>query len=290
MSNVTPKYPIYIISKGRADSRLTVKALEEINVPYSIVIEPQEYDDYAAVINPKNILVLPFSNLGQGSIPARNWVWEHSIAAGHERHWILDDNIRKFYRMTRSYRILVDDGHTFRLCEDFVDRFKNVKMAGMSYKYLAIPKMGPILPPYYINTRIYSCILLSNDIDHRWRGKYNEDTDLSIRILKDGYCTILFNAFLADKIATLTMKGGNTSEVYQYTNENEYDNRYEFAKSLVDQHPDCVSLTVKWRRYHHLVDYTKFAGNKLIYKDGLSFGDHNDERGSVLVRLKNECN
>ena len=43
---MNPKYPIYIISKGRADSRLTVKSLETMDVPYRIVIEPQEYDDY----------------------------------------------------------------------------------------------------------------------------------------------------------------------------------------------------------------------------------------------------
>ena len=44
------KYPIYIISKGRADSRLTVKSMEEIGSMYRIVIEESEYDDYAAVI------------------------------------------------------------------------------------------------------------------------------------------------------------------------------------------------------------------------------------------------
>ena len=93
---MNPKHPIYIISKGRWDCRLTSKALERINVPYHIVIEPQEYEQYANVINPKKILVLPFSNLEQGSIPARNWVWEHSISIGAKRHWILDDNIYSF--------------------------------------------------------------------------------------------------------------------------------------------------------------------------------------------------
>jgi len=38
---MNPKYPVYIISKGRADTRLTAKALENLGVPYSIVIEPQ---------------------------------------------------------------------------------------------------------------------------------------------------------------------------------------------------------------------------------------------------------
>ena len=61
-----------------------------MGVPYRIVVEPQEFDNYAQYIDPSKILTLPFSNLGQGSIPARNWVWEHSIQEGHQRHWILD--------------------------------------------------------------------------------------------------------------------------------------------------------------------------------------------------------
>src|SRR5579864_4280272 len=74
---INPRYPVYIISKGRWETRLTAKSLEWMAVPYHIVVEPQEYDEYAKVIDPKKILTLPFSNLGQGSIPARNWVWDH---------------------------------------------------------------------------------------------------------------------------------------------------------------------------------------------------------------------
>lgn len=74
IATMNPNYPIYIISKGRWDTRLTVKAMEKRSIPYRIVVEPQEYDLYAAAIDPKKILTLPFSNLGQGSIPARNWV------------------------------------------------------------------------------------------------------------------------------------------------------------------------------------------------------------------------
>lgn len=79
---INPRYPVYIISKGRWESRLTAKSLEAMNVPYRIVVEPQEYAMYAAVIDPSKILQLPFSNLGQGSIPARNFVWEHSVSEG----------------------------------------------------------------------------------------------------------------------------------------------------------------------------------------------------------------
>jgi len=271
---MNPKYPVYIVSKGRWESRLTVKSLEARGIPYSIVIEPQELDDYAAVIDPQKILVLPFSNLGQGSIPARNWIWEHALTAGAEWHWILDDNIRDFYRLDRNIKYRTASGTTFRTIEDFVGRYENVALAGMQYELLAPRKKRH--NPFIINTRIYSCILIRNDLPFRWCGRYNEDTDLSLRVLKDGWCTILFLAFLADKQATMHMKGGNTDELYQG------DGRLEMARSLQRQHPDVVKITRKWGRWQHQVDYSRFKGNRLIRKKGIVVKDGIDNYGMVL--------
>jgi len=271
------KYPIYIISKGRADSRLTSKALEKMNTDYFIVIEEQEYNDYASVIDENKILVLPFSNLGQGSIPARNWVFENSIERGFKRHWILDDNIDGFIRLNRNRKIKVDSNATFRAIEDFVDRYENIAMAGMDYRYFAPERVK--MPPYVLNTRIYSCILLDNSISHRWRGRYNEDTDLSLRILKDGYVTMLFKAFLCNKVGTLKMKGGNTDTIY-----NTGDNRREFAESLVRQHPDCAQVVWRYDRWHHEVDYSRFK-SKLIKKQDIKIENCIDNYGMKLIKL-----
>jgi len=274
---MNPKYPVYIISKGRWESRLTSKALEDLQVPYRIVVEPQERDAYAAVIDPAKVLVLPFSNLGQGSIPARNWVWEHSISEGHARHWILDDNIHGFYRLNYNLKTPVASGTIFYAAETFVDRYENVAEAGFNYFMFASRKTK--MPPFYLNTRIYSCILLRNDLSFRWRGRYNEDTDLSIRILKAGHCTVLFNAFLAEKAQTMTMKGGNTDELYQD------DGRKQMAQSLVDQHPDIASVSWKWGRFQHHVDYTPFRFNKLKRKDGVKVPERVNNFGMVLQDL-----
>jgi hypothetical protein len=265
---LTPRYPLYIVSKGRWESRLTSKALEELGVPYRIVVEPQEFDRYAAVITPEKVLTLPFSNLGQGSIPARNWVWEHSIREGHARHWIVDDNISAFYRFNRNLKVPVSSGNIFTAMEDFVDRYDNVPMAGPNY-FMFVSRKQPDIKPFTPNTRVYSCILLSNSqkCRHRWRGRYNEDTDLSLRYLKDGYCTILFNAFLAGKTVTMTMKGGNTDELYK--NSQELDGRLEMARSLQRQHPDVCKVVRKWGRWQHHVDYRPFKGNKLIRLPGV---------------------
>lgn len=273
---MNPQYPIYIISKGRWESRMTSIALEELNVPYHIVIEPQEYDQYAAVIDPKKILVLPFSNLGQGSIPARNWVWEHSISIGAKRHWILDDNIAFFRRVVNGVRIRVKDGTIFKAAEDFVDRYENIKMAGFQYTFFMVNNPKPIL----INSRVYSCILLSNDLELRWRGRYNEDTDLSIRILKDGWVTCLFNAFLCDKMRTMTMKGGNTDDLYKQ--DKQMDGRLLMAKSLQEQHPDIVKVVWKYGRWQHSVDYSRFRNNQPILKKDIIIEDKVNNYGMVL--------
>lgn len=281
---MNPKYPVYIISKGRWESRLTSKALERMRVPYHIVVEPQEYDNYAAVIDQKKILVLPFSNLGQGSIPARNWVWEHSISVGAERHWILDDNISDFYRFHDGKRISVTDGTIFLASEDFVDRYTNVALAGMQYKMFAITSLtSSIRKPFLMNTRVYSCILIKNNMPYRWRGRYNEDTDLSLRVLKDGWCTILFYAFLADKMPTMTMKGGNTEELYKL--DGQKDGRLLMAQSLQQQHPDVTKIVWKWGRWQHSVDYRPFKNNRLIRKPGVEIPEGVNNYGMKLVKL-----
>jgi len=137
-------------------------------------------------------------------------------------------------------------------------------------------------PPFQLNTRIYSCILINNDIPHRWRGRYNEDTDLSLRVLKDGWYTILFNAFLCAKITTMTMKGGNTDELYQG------DGRLKMALSLQKQHPDVVKVTRKWGRWQHQVDYRRFKHNRLIKKEGVEIPEGVDNYGMKLIRKESE--
>ena len=273
-----PKHPIYIISKNRADTRYTSIALERMKVPYHIVIEPQEFEKYSAVIDPEKIITLPFSNLGQGSIPARNFVWEHSIERGAKAHWIMDDNIRDFYRLNKNRKLRCESGTILRAAEDFVDRYENVAMSGLNYDYFCLDNEK--YPPYYKNARIYSCIMLRNDIPHRWRGRYNEDTDLSIRIMKDGHCTILFNAFLAGKVPTLTMGGGNADELYKD------DGRKQMAESLRLQHPEITKVVWKWGRWQHSVDYSSFKKNRLIKKPDFVPKQKVNNYGMVLKNIE----
>ena len=273
---MNPNYPVYIPSKGRWESRLTARALDKINVPYKIVIEKQEYDNYAAVIDPIKILVLPFSN--RGLIASRCWIMEHSINIGAKRHWQIDDNIKAFRRYHKGQRIQVGDGTIFKAAEDFTDRYENVAFSGMRYRFHHFDGSKP----FYLNTRIYSCTLVNNDIPYRWRSIYNDDTDISLMALKDGWCTILFAAFLCDKVRTMTIKGGNTESLYKLDNA---DGRLLMAQALQRLHPDVVKITRKWGRWQHQVDYRPFKGNKLKLKEGIVIPEGINNYGMVLTKV-----
>ena len=56
---MNPKYPVYIVSKGRWDTRQTSNAFEKMGVPYKIVVEKQEYEKYVKYIDASKILILP---------------------------------------------------------------------------------------------------------------------------------------------------------------------------------------------------------------------------------------
>jgi hypothetical protein len=266
-----PNHPVYIISKARADTMYTSRSLNRMRVPHYIIIEPQDHDSYTEAlknfnINTATLIVAPFSNHGDGPGRARNYVWDHSISLGAEKHWVMDCNIQDFYRLNRNERIRVESGVIFKIAEDFVDRFENVPISGFQYRFFIAPNQA--YPPFVPNTRIYSTLLISNDCKHRWRGRYNEDTDICLRVLKDGDCTIQFNAFMQGKAATQTVKGGNTSEFYHA--EGDLDKSkwrdghlnatgtVNKSQMLVDMHPDVARIVWRYGRWHHYVDYTVF--------------------------------
>jgi hypothetical protein len=251
-----PISPIYIVSKGRWGERTTVQTLDTMGVDYKVAIEEQQYFEYATYIDARNLLVLPFKgDHGLGPGPARNACWDHAASIGAKRNWVLDDNIDGFYRLHENRRIRVADGSIFRAAEEFIDRYDNIYVSGFQYRFFAAP--GQKHRPFVLNTRIYSCLLIDHRCPHRFRGKYNEDTILSLDLLKDGFPTLQFTAFLQGKMATQTQAGGNTEEFYSK------DEGTTLPKSqmLVAVHPDCTRLVTKYGRPHHEVDYSRFKSN-----------------------------
>ena len=259
-----PQFPVFVPTKGRWENRYTIKLFERLNIPYKAVIEEQEYDDYAAVIDPDNIIVLPHSD--KGLTVTRNWIWDY---AQHELKvpyfWTFDDNIKDIYRLNRNMKYRCDSGLPLKILEDFAMRYENLYISGMQYE-LFVPRKTKV-PAILKNTRIYSNMLIKTDIPYRNELFFNDDTDLCLQVLEDGFCTVLHQVFLIDKQATMIQKGGMT-DFYEKTN-----NRLEFVEELQKAHPLIVKVTQKFGRWHHQVDYSPFKRNKLIFKEGVEIPD-----------------
>lgn len=293
MEDVVPKYPVFVISKGRYERRLTADALHRMKCPFYLVIEDCEKDLYKSTEKYEtNYLIMPpeMDNLGKGSIPVRNFIWDKAIEMNGEnsRHWCLDDNMDGFYRFYKNQRIKCESPICFRQCEKMTDRFDNVYLSGLQYKSF-VPEISVDKKNVILNTRIYSCILLKNNLHtelntERWRGRYNEDTDLSLRVLKSGGANMLFQNFLADKQTTMSCKGGNTSSIYQN------DGLQKKLDSLIEQHPDVAKQSNKYGKHnHHHVNYKPWFKNPLNKNgsdvpSGPQEAEDIDEHGLVLIK------
>lgn len=274
------KYPLYVISKGRYETTYTADFLTKDGVTdFKLVVEPQEAALYKAKY-PNNVVVLPFSNLGKGSIPARNWCWEDSIKNGYERHWMIDDNIRAIGRWNKGKRLVCNAKFAFNAVETFADRYKNLAVAGLDYEMFCV---GEMTKPFILNCRVYSCMLIDNSVSIRWRGRYNEDTDLCLQALASNYCTALFRAFFTRKTRTMTLKGGNTDILYKG------DGRAKMSRSLERVWPYVTETKRRFDRPQHKVrdNWRKFD-TKLIFKDDvdLSAMPKVNEMGMKLKQVK----
>ena len=233
---------------------MTAKHFEAAGVDYLIAVEPQEAEEYIAALSEKRVLVLPFSNKGLGSFPARNFCWEHAIGNGHKKHWVFDDNIACFNKWVngkrkRTYEI----GAALAYVESFSDQ-NNIDISGFEKKTFCqrTPKR-----PFKENCHVYSTLLIKNSLQFRWRLKYNEDIDLCLRVLDSGGSTASCVYYLAEKVSTSAkMRGGNQTELYKG---NDPMKKLLKAKMLQSVWPQYVKVVIRFNRYHHLINWKIFS-------------------------------
>lgn len=283
MAKILPRYPVYVPSKSRYDICKTAKCLIQDGVPFHLVVEPEELDEYARRYGEDKCLVLPWHYIGVEQLVAvRNFIKDHATEAGYKRHWQIDDNITYFVRRWEHQRIRVDAGVALAATEDFVDRYENVAISGLSYESFAPNWIK--LPPFRKNVHVYSCTLVLNSIPNRFRGPRNEDVDICLQVLADGWCTIQMNIFTVRKARTMTMKGGN-SGIYQD------DGRLKMSRVLERNWPGVVSVARRYGRPHHSVKNAWLSfDNELIPRQDIDFASlpPYDNYGLELVQVADE--
>lgn len=247
------KYPVYIISKGRADKCLTANIFLNSKISFLIAVEPQEYNEYLKYYNKKFLLKLPFKNLGLGSYPARNYCWEHAIKNGFSKHHIYDDNIQYWMKWIDGKRRKISNVlPALSYLEQYSDQ-TNTHITGFEEPNFVrkIPKT-----PFKKNCHVYSAMIIQNNLPFRWRLKYNEDVDLCLQVLHNKGKTASCIYYMADKVSTAAkMKGGNQEELYK---DNDPKKKLLKAKTLEYVWPQYAKTVIRFNRYHHFVNWKQF--------------------------------
>lgn len=247
------EFPVYIISKGRAYNPMTANNFEKAGIDYLIAVEPQEAKDYEEKLGKHRILVLPFSNLGLGSYPARNYCWEHAKRTGAKYHWLFDDNILFWMKWINGKRRKIDDIKSALLFVQHNTTQHNTDISGFEEPnfIVKVPKK-----PFKQNCHVYSAMLIKNDLPYRWRLKYNEDIDLCLQVLHNGGTTTSCVYYMANKVSTAAkMKGGNQDELYKG---NDKKKTLLKAKMIEAQWPQYAKTVIRFNRIHHLIDWKVF--------------------------------
>lgn len=252
-------YPVYIISKGRYEKTLTADNFEIAGIDYFIAVEPQEYELYCKKLGSKRVLKLPFSNLGVGSFPARNYCWEHAKKQGYKYHWLFDDNIQDFKKWINGKRVKIQNIDDALLFVEQHTIKHNIDISGFEEPnfVVKVPKN-----PFKYNCHVYSAMLIRNNLPYRWRLKYNEDVDLCLQVLHNGGSTSSCVYYMADKISTAAkMKGGNQTELYK---NNDPKKNLLKAKMLEAVWPQYSKTVIRFGRHHHLINWKVFSNMRKV--------------------------
>jgi len=261
MTDRKPRYPIYVPSKGRWETPLTAKFLHADGVDFKLVVEPSQADLYREHVPFAELLILPEDNMG--AIGSRKWSMEHSIKNGHARHWSIDDNIKKTLKLHKGKRIPCNANIALAAVEEFTDRYTNIGVSGLNYDTFVTDRPPA---PFNLNGKVYSASLVNNQTPHGWRLSHNEDTDLCLQMLANGYTTVCFNVYMIQKVRTMTIKGGNTDDLYRG------DGRLKMARMLERQWPHVVTTDRRYDRPQHVVSHNwRRFDTPLIRRDDIDW-------------------
>ena len=244
------RYPIYIPTKGRWGRCPTAKLLERENIPFRLVVEPQEAENYAPI---GELLVLPISDGGIAA--SRTWIRKHALESGSEWHWQMDDDLKGFYRYDSGKKVpcpiaeAIDRAEALIRTERFTDEIPGVAIIGFSLS--AFLALGT--PSNQINHGCYSFVLVRNDVPFTWRdGVGYEDVDFCLQAIALGWRTVTLGFYAFHSAPLGKSSGGNRDTMYA-------DGGMRACRALERKWPGVVSIA----RYARGPG-AKIAWNKLV--------------------------
>lgn len=220
-------YPVFVPSRHRADIATTPDLLAASGVPYHLVVEPHDADAYVERYGAERVLVMDKND--QGIAYARNWLMDRARAAGMEYVWQLDDDMRRFGVRRNGKRVMIPARAALAYMELLVDSFDNIGGANVMNGAYAFSYDNK--PALSTNGMVYCVQLLRTNVAPRFRGHLMDDTDYSMQLLTQGYCTLVSRRVVHEQPSTSVQAGGCTDTTHTH--------RRERAEAMMRAWPGC---------------------------------------------------
>jgi hypothetical protein len=203
------RYPIYIPSRGRAETAATPR-LFDASAPYWFVVDESEAAAYRHRYGAEHVLE-NHEPVNQGLIAARNFCKDHAASIGAKYHWQLDDDIKSIANYSAKKRGDLSPAECLSYAETFVGRYANIGAACLGFTTFGL--MAKV--PYELNKGMAGCVLYRSDVPYEFREDVPEDAEYTLQLLAGGWVTVKFYAFLITVPPLGSKPGGLQVSVYQ---------------------------------------------------------------------------
>lgn len=185
-----PECPVFIPSRGRSDTATIPRVFDAEGIPYTLVVEPHEYDAYAQRFPAADVLRLPESDRGVWYV--RQFILEYCRENNIDWYWQFDDNIKRFVGAGKPCTAT----EALAYAEQLVKEYANLAMVSFDYQQYAFRQRVE----YSVNRRA-ACAVLT------WSGPGGdyipidpkEDVDFQLQRLAAGMSTILIHRYAMEK-------------------------------------------------------------------------------------------
>ena len=242
------EHPILIPSKGRPDARLP-RLLDECELSYALVVEPQDEAAYRQVLPSARYIVLPENDRGLSY--ARQQVLTLARDARLSHFWLLDDNVRGFYRIEHGKCLPCGPEEAFGYAEWLATNIPRAALVGLQYQQFA----WNAKVAYQLNRYAYCCVLVDAEtgIDYRPEFQFKSDVAFCLDHLTNGWRTVLVNKFAMNKPVMGANSHGGQSEGYKLHRDE------EAARLLCKTFPRYATIIQKTARIDARVDWGAFS-------------------------------
>lgn len=174
-------WPIFVPSKERPNSSLIALASAQ-RVPVIAVLEPQDVRDYKLHFPGLDTMVLPENNRG---LPfSRATILSHARSRGFNWFWMLDDDIKNFYRV-RDRRCVVTPMKDVLLKAQGLPDI-NVGQLALEYQQFAWSSKVPTKRNSYCDV----VVAIRTSVKANYRALFKEDRDFTLQVIASGMDTM----------------------------------------------------------------------------------------------------